>query len=92
MMNSGEYGSGDGVVSAMADVTLDDGPQEDMKNGTAAHMRPGDGPGKGQYEDAAFPSSANAHHFYSCHFSLVNSIPMIPLKSVSSFFNLRNNS
>ncbi|KAG7325913.1 hypothetical protein KOW79_010838 [Hemibagrus wyckioides] len=49
MMNSGEYGSGEGVVSAMADVTLDDGPQEDMKNGTAAHMRPGDGPGKDEH-------------------------------------------
>lgn len=48
MMNSGQYGSGEDVVSAMADVTLDDGPQEDMKNGTVAHVRPGDGPGKGQ--------------------------------------------
>lgn len=50
MMNSGAYGSGEDVGSAMADVTLDDGPQEDMKNGTAAHTRPGDGLGKGQYE------------------------------------------
>ncbi|XP_026798210.3 microtubule-associated protein tau isoform X6 [Pangasianodon hypophthalmus] len=46
MMNSGQYGSGEDVESAMADVTLDDGPQEDMKNGTAGHTRPGDGPGK----------------------------------------------
>ncbi|MCJ8749512.1 hypothetical protein PDJAM_G00177110 [Pangasius djambal] len=46
MMNSGQYGSGEDVESAMADVTLDDGPQEDMKNGTAAHTRPGTGPGK----------------------------------------------
>ncbi|KAK3525044.1 hypothetical protein QTP86_013911 [Hemibagrus guttatus] len=49
MMNSGEYGSGEDVVSTMADVTLDDGPQEDMKNGTAAHMRPGHGPGKDEH-------------------------------------------
>lgn len=48
MMNSGQYGSGERVVSAMADVTLDDGPQEDMKNGTVAHVSPGGGPGKGQ--------------------------------------------
>lgn len=48
MMNSGQYGPGEVVVSAMADVTLDDSPREDMKNGTAAHMRPGHGPGKGQ--------------------------------------------
>ncbi|KAI5621771.1 microtubule-associated protein tau isoform X4 [Silurus asotus] len=47
MMNSGQYGSGEDVASAMADVTLDDGPQEDMKNGTAAYVRPGDGPEKG---------------------------------------------
>ncbi|XP_046700196.1 microtubule-associated protein tau isoform X2 [Silurus meridionalis] len=46
MMNSGQYGSGEDVASAMADVTLDDGPQEDMKNGTAAYVRPGDGPEK----------------------------------------------
>ncbi|XP_017337050.2 microtubule-associated protein tau isoform X2 [Ictalurus punctatus] len=46
MMNSGQYGPGEVVVSAMADVTLDDSPREDMKNGTAAHMRPGHGPGK----------------------------------------------
>lgn len=54
MMNSGEYGPGEDVVSTMADVTLLDGPQEDMKNGTAAHMRPKDGPGKGQSEDTTF--------------------------------------
>lgn len=48
MINSGEYGSGEDAASAMADVTLNDGPREDMKNGTAAHRRPEDGPGKGQ--------------------------------------------
>lgn len=48
MMNSEQHGSGEDVAYAMADVTLDDGPQEDMKNGMAAHVRPGDGPGKGQ--------------------------------------------
>lgn len=48
MMNSGPYGSGEDVASTMADVTLGDDPREDMKNGMAAHMRPGDGMGKGQ--------------------------------------------
>ncbi|KAM9434232.1 uncharacterized protein maptb isoform 2-T4 [Clarias gariepinus] len=46
MMNSGQYGSGEDVASPMADVTLDDGPQEDMKNGTPADTMPTDGPGK----------------------------------------------
>lgn len=48
MMNSGAYGSGEDVASAMADVTLNDGPREGMKNGTAAHTRPEDSLGKGQ--------------------------------------------
>ncbi|KAF5893923.1 microtubule-associated protein tau-like isoform X1, partial [Clarias magur] len=46
MMNSGQYGSGEDVACPMADVTLDDGPREDMKNGTPAHAIPTDGPGK----------------------------------------------
>ncbi|XP_027033716.2 microtubule-associated protein tau isoform X7 [Tachysurus fulvidraco] len=49
MMNSGEYGPREDVVSTMADVNLLDGPQEDMKNGTAAHMRPKDGLGKDEH-------------------------------------------
>lgn len=57
MMNSGQHGPGPDVASTMADVTLDDSPRDGMKNGTAAHMKPGDGPGKGQYEDTAFAFS-----------------------------------
>lgn len=67
MMNSGQYGSGADVASTMADVTLNDG----MKNGTAAHMKPADGPGKGQYEDTAFAFSTNTPLLFvvalTCH-------------------------
>lgn len=44
LMNS----SGENVASAMANMAINDGPQGGMKNGTAAHMGPGDSKGKGE--------------------------------------------
>ncbi|TTO31543.1 hypothetical protein Baya_15941 [Bagarius yarrelli] len=58
MMNSGQYDSKEDVASAMADVNLDDSPRVDMKNGTAAHMAPGDGLGK----DALTPEGLSPPH------------------------------
>ncbi|XP_062846936.1 microtubule-associated protein tau isoform X2 [Trichomycterus rosablanca] len=46
LMNSGQYGSGENVASAVADMSINDSPAEGMKNGMAVHMGPGDGPGK----------------------------------------------
>ncbi|XP_077068279.1 uncharacterized protein maptb isoform X11 [Siphateles boraxobius] len=51
-MNSGQVGDsqhspGNNIASGVANMTINDGHQRDMKNGTAAHMGPGDGPVKG---------------------------------------------
>uniref|UniRef100_A0A673GX63 Microtubule-associated protein n=1 Tax=Sinocyclocheilus rhinocerous TaxID=307959 RepID=A0A673GX63_9TELE len=48
-MNSGQVGDsqhspGNNIASGVANMTISDGHQQDMKNGTAAHMGPGDGP------------------------------------------------
>ncbi|XP_016408634.1 microtubule-associated protein tau-like isoform X6 [Sinocyclocheilus rhinocerous] len=50
-MNSGQVGDsqhspGNNIASGVANMTISDGHQQDMKNGTAAHMGPGDGPVK----------------------------------------------
>ncbi|XP_039542209.1 microtubule-associated protein tau isoform X5 [Pimephales promelas] len=51
-MNSGPVGDsqhspGNNIASGVANMTINDGHQGDLKNGTAAHMGPGDGPVKG---------------------------------------------
>ncbi|XP_072531278.1 uncharacterized protein maptb isoform X2 [Salminus brasiliensis] len=46
LMNS----SGENVASAMANMAVNDGPQADMKNGTAMHMGPGGNQGKEETE------------------------------------------
>uniref|UniRef100_A0A671LUA8 Microtubule-associated protein tau-like n=1 Tax=Sinocyclocheilus anshuiensis TaxID=1608454 RepID=A0A671LUA8_9TELE len=48
-MNSGQVGDsqhspGHNIASGVANMTISDCHQQDMKNGTAAHMGPGDGP------------------------------------------------
>lgn len=53
-MNSGQLGDsqhspGNNIASGVANMTISGGHQQDMKNGTAAHMGPGDGPVKGLY-------------------------------------------
>ncbi|XP_016127402.1 microtubule-associated protein tau isoform X7 [Sinocyclocheilus grahami] len=50
-MNSGQVGDsqhspGNNIASGVANMTISDGHQQDMKNGTAAHIGPGDGPVK----------------------------------------------
>ncbi|XP_016307911.1 microtubule-associated protein tau-like isoform X7 [Sinocyclocheilus anshuiensis] len=50
-MNSGQVGDsqhspGHNIASGVANMTISDCHQQDMKNGTAAHMGPGDGPVK----------------------------------------------
>lgn len=55
-MNSGQVGDsqhspGNNIASGEANMTINDGHQRDMKNGTAAHMGPGDGPVKGLYKE-----------------------------------------
>lgn len=55
-MNSGQVGDsqhspGNNIASGVANMTINDGHQGDMKNGTAAHMGPGDGPVKGLYKE-----------------------------------------
>ncbi|KAL6460625.1 hypothetical protein MHYP_G00305910 [Metynnis hypsauchen] len=46
LMNS----SGENVASALASMTVNDGPQEGMKNGMAVHVGPGDSKGKEETE------------------------------------------
>lgn len=53
-MNSGQLGDSqhspaNNIASGVANMTISGGHQQDMKNGTAAHMGPGDGPVKGLY-------------------------------------------
>ncbi len=55
-MNSGQLGDsqhspGNNIASGVANMTIGGGHQQDMKNGTAAHMGLGDGPVKGLYID-----------------------------------------
>ncbi|XP_026063570.1 microtubule-associated protein tau isoform X3 [Carassius auratus] len=50
-MNSGQVGDsqhspGNNIASGVANMTIGDSHQQDMKNGRAAHMGPGDGPVK----------------------------------------------
>ncbi|XP_043091219.1 microtubule-associated protein tau isoform X8 [Puntigrus tetrazona] len=50
-MNSGQVGDsqhspGNNIASGVANMTISGGHQRDMKNGTAGHMGPGDGPVK----------------------------------------------
>ncbi|XP_016408632.1 microtubule-associated protein tau-like isoform X4 [Sinocyclocheilus rhinocerous] len=61
-MNSGQVGDsqhspGNNIASGVANMTISDGHQQDMKNGTAAHMGPGDGPVKGAGEEDLTPRS-----------------------------------
>lgn len=48
-MNSGQVGDspGNNIASGVANMNINDGHQQDMKNGTAAH----DGPVKGLYKE-----------------------------------------
>jgi len=55
-MNSGQLGDsqhspGNNIASGVANMTIGGGHQQDMKNGTAAHLGLGDGPVKGLYID-----------------------------------------
>lgn len=43
-MNSGQVGDSPDI----GNMSINDGHQQDLKNGTAAYMGPGDGPVKGQ--------------------------------------------
>lgn len=52
-MNSGQVGDspGNNIASGVANMTINDGHQRDMKNGTAAHMGAGDSLVKGLYKE-----------------------------------------
>ncbi|XP_051741535.1 microtubule-associated protein tau isoform X26 [Ctenopharyngodon idella] len=53
-MNSGQVGDspGNNIASGVANMTISDGHQQDMKNGTAAHMGAGDSLVKGRTAEA----------------------------------------
>ncbi|XP_056090570.1 microtubule-associated protein tau isoform X2 [Rhinichthys klamathensis goyatoka] len=64
-MNSGQVGDsqhspGNNIASGVANMTINDGHQGDMKNGTAAHMGPGDGPVKEELTPGSPPESGRS--------------------------------
>ncbi|XP_077068281.1 uncharacterized protein maptb isoform X12 [Siphateles boraxobius] len=64
-MNSGQVGDsqhspGNNIASGVANMTINDGHQRDMKNGTAAHMGPGDGPVKEELTPGSPPESGRS--------------------------------
>ncbi|XP_016408633.1 microtubule-associated protein tau-like isoform X5 [Sinocyclocheilus rhinocerous] len=64
-MNSGQVGDsqhspGNNIASGVANMTISDGHQQDMKNGTAAHMGPGDGPVKEDLTPRSLPESGRS--------------------------------
>ncbi|CAM4392014.1 unnamed protein product [Leuciscus chuanchicus] len=64
-MNSGQVGDsqhspGNNIASGVANMTINDGHQRDMKNGTAAHMGPGDGPVKEELTSGSLPESGRS--------------------------------
>ncbi|XP_039542206.1 microtubule-associated protein tau isoform X2 [Pimephales promelas] len=64
-MNSGPVGDsqhspGNNIASGVANMTINDGHQGDLKNGTAAHMGPGDGPVKEELTPGSPPESGRS--------------------------------
>uniref|UniRef100_A0A9J8D340 Microtubule-associated protein n=2 Tax=Cyprinus carpio TaxID=7962 RepID=A0A9J8D340_CYPCA len=64
-MNSGQVGDsqhspGNNIASGVANMTISDGHQQDMKNGTAAHMGRADGPVKEDLTPGSLPESGRS--------------------------------